>query len=876
MAASSLPHDITRELYWGSDVNDSPVARHIGPLQQFDVLAMRWGHPGWLNNASYKQYLLAQERRNAEQQFTPGTRAYRNALDGIRKAQRQADLDLVRAASKLESDEDDDGPEDEAGEEAASETIAGASTSKRKRAAKKNQASKRPKITAPSLTAEEYQIDWKHAYRLFREGLRAIELENDTYSEYAYRELIPELEFDPISGAQYRFSLRPHQREALGRWIHHTKKRHCFLFADEMGLGKTLVAVARIILVLLEAKKAGKRARFLVVVPLSLMTTWKEELSRCPSIKVLYYHDGRSRTYNKDEIEAYDVVLTTYDIVKNQYAELMQVQLDFRDVQAGHKEIIENVEFERHNNKKGRKPADAWKLRTGRVSCPLLAIEFEEVILDEAHNIKNRVVIKGHALNFVKARSRVCVTGTPIQNGYWDLFSLFRFMRFKPFSQQPFFKLCFIDKSKRRSDSKKRLNRDCELALTAVLAGIRLRRWKSDDFQSEAMTGIKHWHQIKQLITLCPEAQETQMLTVKLWDERYKAHHVGEDDSEDGLANLRELNPEEKKIRIAKERNAMFKKIYEAKANCIHLDLLEARYSETGEAKLEGHSELTQEVKDMIDLVTGNVDPDINVAGGTAQANAEESALSSNTKGFDEKKRGQFEQNRREFMKMISKGKRWMSDKINRIVATIQYVLDSVDRECEMLSSKSERKEHRARSKIIVFGEYVAGLDILEVAIEKVLGEKALHFNGTCSKEQRDKVRKQFEEVDKDMTDPNTMPDDTRILLATSKAAAEGLTLIHARHVMIMAPHWNPYVEDQCIGRAARIGQRSQVIVYRFVMDKSIEIKVCNTAAYKRAQVSGIEDQRHLYQVAPRLQHWSEDRFRQVVSLDSFTFPTSY
>ena len=64
------------------------------------------------------------------------------------------------------------------------------------------------------------------------------------------------------------------------------------------------------------------------------------------------------------------------------------------------------------------------------------------------------------------------------------------------------------------------------------------------------------------------------------------------------------------------------------------------------------------------------------------------------------------------------------------------------------------------------------------------------------------------------LVDPWLTPN---VLIVQIQTACEGLNLQHFAEVYFTTPHWNPAVEDQAIARAHRIGQKQDVVVYRFI-----------------------------------------------------------
>ncbi len=62
----------------------------------------------------------------------------------------------------------------------------------------------------------------------------------------------------------------------------------------------------------------------------------------------------------------------------------------------------------------------------------LFDICWKRVVLDEAHNIRNRSTSKFRAATALKADCRWCLTGTPLVNSPEDIQALFQFLKLPP------------------------------------------------------------------------------------------------------------------------------------------------------------------------------------------------------------------------------------------------------------------------------------------------------------------------------------------------------------------------------------------------------------------------------------------------------------
>ncbi|MCC6738198.1 MAG: SNF2 helicase associated domain-containing protein [Planctomycetia bacterium] len=170
-------------------------------------------------------------------------------------------------------------------------------------------------------------------------------------------------------------TLRPYQQDGVA-WLESIRDGGFHgILADDMGLGKTLQTLT----LLLADRQRGGKGPNLIVAPTSVVGNWAAEAAKfVPQFKVLRFEAG-SREKLLARIPEHDLVLTTYGVLR-------------RDAET------------------------------------LSGFPFRFAILDEAQQIKTSDSQTSRAARLLRADHRLCLSGTPIENNLYELWSQFRFL----------------------------------------------------------------------------------------------------------------------------------------------------------------------------------------------------------------------------------------------------------------------------------------------------------------------------------------------------------------------------------------------------------------------------------------------------------------
>lgn len=169
--------------------------------------------------------------------------------------------------------------------------------------------------------------------------------------------------------------LRPYQVHGF-HWLNYLHEVNWGgILADDMGLGKTIQALS----FLHHYKHQYKHLRALVVCPTTLIFNWENEIKKfAPSLSYRIHHGGE-RLRNKESLNSFEVLITTYGTLRSDIKLLMDVPFDY-------------------------------------------------VVLDESQAIKNPSSKVTKAACLLRAKHRLCMSGTPLQNNTFDIFAQMNFL----------------------------------------------------------------------------------------------------------------------------------------------------------------------------------------------------------------------------------------------------------------------------------------------------------------------------------------------------------------------------------------------------------------------------------------------------------------
>ncbi|KAG8157119.1 hypothetical protein KVR01_013109 [Diaporthe batatas] len=621
------------------------------------------------------------------------------------------------------------------------------------------------------------------------------------------------------------------------------QEQHCLggILADEMGLGKTIQMLS---LVHSHRSEAAVQARSshgngagsvnnlprlpssaagvvsapcttLVVAPMSLLAQWQSEAenaSKEGTLKSMVYYgsdkvaDLRTLCCEANASTAPDVIITSYGIVLSEFTQIAS-KGGSMDGQRG-----------------------------------LFSLNFFRVILDEAHNIKNRQSKTARACYELAAEHRWVLTGTPIVNKLEDLFSLVRFLRVEPWNNFSFWRT-FITVPFEAGNFVKALD-----VVQTVLEPLVMRRTKDMKTPDGTL-----------LVELPPKSIE--VVDIELSEnERQIYDYVY-------LRAKRTFQENVQAGTVMKAFTTIFAQLLRLRQSCCHPTLVRNKDIVADEEEAGAAADAAAGLADDMDLsalierFTADTDDekDANAFGAHVLKQirdeaANECPICCEEPMIDQTVTGcwhsacekclldyiNHQTERHEVPKCFNCREVINSRDLFEVVRhdddpeprpdqgapriSLQRVgvNTSSAKVVALIKHLRALRRQSPRVKSVVFSQFTSFMTLIEPALEKA-NMQFLRLDGSMAQKARAAVLDRFRDSNK-----------FTVLLLSLKAGGVGLNLTSAKRVFMMDPWWSFAIEAQAIDRVHRMGQEDEVKVYRFIVKNSVEERMLKVQERKK------------------------------------------
>ncbi|XP_017886271.2 transcription termination factor 2 [Ceratina calcarata] len=537
--------------------------------------------------------------------------------------------------------------------------------------------------------------------------------------------------------------LMPHQQHALAWLLWREQQRPSGgILADDMGLGKTLTMISLIIAS--NAKNLDEwkddyqrtdrpvrhKGGTLVVCPASLLDQWENEIrNRCKrdTLKVTIHH-GTKRATAAKILSRNDVVITTYNILARE-----------------------------HGN------------------GTTFLIDWERIILDEAHIIRNHKTKASEAVCDISARKRWALTGTPIHNKMMDLYSIMKFLKCSPFDNIRVWKR-WVEKKDAISNQR----------LGTVMRSLMLRRTK-DELQAKGEMKSLPQKSLEEISVTLDLPEQLVYKKVLIYSRTLFAQFLAQRSERAGMDYW--SSKQHKNIKFTRTENLLLSAHADVKTHEILVLLLRLR-------QICVHPWLINSMLDEEDMQAGgmadadNLDPrllsqinKINLHDSVEMADIEDETV------VDQR----LAANLLTSANPVFNADR-LSSKMRMVFDKIQEILQKGD-------------------KIVVVSQWTSTLELIASKLDVIKGATYSMFTGKLKIKDRQGVVDSF----------NQPTNDPKILLLSLTAGGVGLNLIGGNHLLLVDIHWNPQLEVQAQDRVYRYGQTKDVHIYKFICKDTIE-----------------------------------------------------
>ncbi|CCM05412.1 uncharacterized protein FIBRA_07629 [Fibroporia radiculosa] len=584
-----------------------------------------------------------------------------------------------------------------------------------------------------------------------------------------------------VEGFRPGIKLLTHQI-ASRKWMasRESGKKMGGILADDMGLGKTIQTITRIVDGRISKKdKADGYARAtLVACPVAVVSQWASEIQKIAIGLTVVEHHGPSRASDPSQLERAHVVITSYQTIASEYGAYNPAadKSNSKKTAKSQSQVSDDSDSDSIGKilEKSKRGGSSKKSKDA-----LFRVKWYRVVLDEAHNIKNRNTKAAQACCALHAKYRWCLTGTPMQNSVEELYSLFKFLRVRPLNDWPTFREQIAQpvKAGKTTRAMKRLQ--------VVLSATMLRRTKDTLINGKPILQL-------------PDRKVEVVDCVFEADERafYETINARVQTS---LEKLQQQGG------VAKNYTSMLVLLLRLRQTCNHPTLVSEDYrrdKEAVEPRAAKSQDGDEDADDLADQLAGM---------GLSQIRrcqlCQTELTSSNTSDHN---------TCADCAEVVVKARRSSRGPDSDLPPDSTKTRKIL----EILRDIDERSE--GTEKTIIFSQFTSMLDIIEPFL-RAEGIRFVRYDGSMTKPHREIALESIKENAR-----------TKVILISFKAGSTGLNLTCCNNVILVDLWWNPALEDQAFDRAHRFGQTRNVHIRKLCVPDTVEQKILELQDRKR------------------------------------------
>ncbi|KAI0058318.1 hypothetical protein BV25DRAFT_1830155 [Artomyces pyxidatus] len=600
-----------------------------------------------------------------------------------------------------------------------------------------------------------------------------------------------------VAGFREGIQLLPHQ--VVGRkWMaeRESGKKLGGILADDMGLGKTIQTLNRIVdgRPRKSDRADGWAASTLVVCPVGLVSQWAAEVQKMAVGLTVIEHHGASRATDPAALQRAHVVVTSYATVASEHSAFAPEAKDESKPKSKSKKAAaaasDSDESSSEAEHFGRTLAAKKKATTSKSKKKdaLFRVKWWRIVLDEAHNIKNRNTKAALGCCALEGKYRWCLTGTPLQNNVEELYSLLKFLRIRPLNDWQTFNEQ-INKPVKSGKPVRAMKR-----LHVVLRAVMLRRRKTDLLNGKPLLDL-------------PE-RRLSIVPCEFDDEEREFYFALENKIEAAMEKFVKSGD------VMRNYTNVMVLLLRLRQACNHPSLVSKNYNADRDA-VEPRAATKDDEDDDADGLASMLGG-MGLSGGKKCQLCQAELMASNIASDEEHCTDCVELTRAARRKSLARanGSNLPPDsaKIRKIVELLNEINAREDEDGELIGEKT-----------IVFSQFTSMLDLIEIFL-KDAGMSFVRYDGSMTKDKREAS------IEKIKTSKSV-----KIILISFKAGSTGLNLTACNNVILVDMWWNPALEEQAFDRAHRYGQTRDVNIYKLTIEKTVEERILTLQEQKRA-----------------------------------------